>query len=332
MSTHQFNDQRMKAMLPKDVWQRFRDARAAGEDLSKEDMQAIADVLFKWATGLGAVNFAHIFYPARSTGAQIGGAAGMKHDAFVELDHGAPSAIKPIVLSFEGKRLFTGETDGSSFPNGDLRATHTAAGFTSWDRSSAPWVYLDSLYIPCVLVSHYGDAIDEKTPLLRASDAIEREALRLMQHTGFETDSTAVTINMGCEQGKAQPSSQSASFCYLTQPVCTCSRRSEFFVIDREMYMRRPDLVNCGRTLIGKPPPRGQNTDLNYFGTIPPRVHALFQDFQERAWKLGISAMVAHNEVAPAQHEFAPIYLVANAAADQNILSMDGEVHALVSV
>lgn len=202
MSTHQFNDQRMKAMLPRDVWERFRDARDKGDDVSGDDMQAIAECMFHWATGLGAVNFAHIFYPARSTGAQLGGAAGMKHDAFVELDHGAPSAIKPIVLSFEGKRLFTGETDGSSFPNGGLRATHTAAGFTSWDRSSAPWVYLDSLYIPCVLVSHYGDAIDEKTPLLRASDAIQRESLRLMQHTGFETESTKVTINMGCEQGE----------------------------------------------------------------------------------------------------------------------------------
>ena len=262
------------------------------------------ETLFNWATGLGAVNFAHIFYPCRSTGAQIGGAAGMKHDSFVELDHGAPSAIKPIILHFEGKRLFTGETDGSSFPNGELRATHTAAGFTSWDRASAPWVYLDSLYIPCVLVSHYGDALDEKTPLLRASDAISKEAIRLMQYTGFETDSTNVTINMGCEQ--------------------------EFFVIDREMYLRRPDLVNCGRTLVGKQPPRGQNTDLNYFGAIPPRVHAFFADFRERAWKLGISAMVAHNEVAPGQHEFAPIYSVANSASDTNILSMDVLNHTAI--
>jgi glutamine synthetase len=299
MASHQFNDQRMKELLPRDVWQRFRDTRETGEDLSEDDMDAIAECMFTWSTGLGAVNFSHVFYPVRSTGAQIGGAAGMKHDAFVELDHAAPSAIKPITLHFEGKRLFTGETDGSSFPNGGLRNTHTAAGFTSWDRSSSPWVYKDTLYIPCVLVSHYGDALDEKTPLLRASDALNRESLRLMQHTGFEVDSTKVTVNMGCEQ--------------------------EFFVVDREMFMRRPDLMNCGRTLIGAPPARGQNTDLNYFGAMPPRVHALFQDFQERAWKLGISAMVAHNEVAPAQHEFAPIYLVANAAADQNILSMDGK-------
>ena len=135
----------------------------------------------------------------------------MKHDAFVELDHSAPSSIKPITLHFEGKRLFTGETDGSSFPNGGLRNTHTAAGFTSWDRSSSPWVYKDTLYIPCVLVSHYGDALDEKTPLLRASDALNRESLRLMKHTGFEVDSTKVTVNMGCEQ--------------------------EFFVVDREMFM-----------------------------------------------------------------------------------------------
>jgi len=297
MATHQFNDQRAQELLPRDVWKRFRDLRESGEDLSGEDMDAIAECLFEWSTGLGAVNFAHIFYPARSSGAQIGGAAGMKHDSFVELDHGAPSAIKPIVLSFEGKRMFTGETDGSSFPNGGLRATHTAAGFTSWDRSSAPWVYGDTLYIPCVLVSHYGHALDEKTPLLRSSDAICRESRRLMQHTEFEAESTKVTINMGCEQ--------------------------EFFVIDREMYMKRPDLFACGRTLIGAAPPRGQNTDLNYFGTIPPRVKALFEEFQERAWKLGISSMVSHNEVAPAQHEFAPIYLVANAAADQNILSMD---------
>jgi glutamine synthetase len=254
IGTHQFCDKTMADWVSPETYASFMSKRMSGADMTDKESDEIADALLRWSTGLGAVSFSHIFYPVRSSGAMIGGAAGMKHDSFVDLDHGHPQRLKPITVQFGGGKLFTGETDGSSFPNGGLRATHTAAGFTSWDRTSPPWVYRGVLFIPCVLVSHYGKALDEKTPLLRSSDRISEQSLRLLKHTGFATDSQFVTINMGCEQG--------SRFSQMCDTILGGPLRlffsTEFFIIDREMYQRRPDLINCGRTLIGADPPRGQ--------------------------------------------------------------------------
>jgi len=293
-----WDDEKMKAALDSGVYQRFREANKSGADLDKADKKAIAKALFEWATGLGAVNFAHWFSPVRS-GAPVGlgGSYGMKHDTMIDLDFGSSEALKPITVELPYDRVFVGETDGSSFPNGGLRQTHTAAGFTAWDRTSPPIVRGETLYIPTAFVSHYGAALDEKTPLLRSQAAISKWGVKLLKAIGYQSDSEQVFSNVGWEQ--------------------------EFFVIDKEQFLARPDLRHTGRALIGLKPARNQQTDLNYFNLIPPRVKAFLEDCQGELLRCGVALAVYHNEVAPGQHEVSPIFSLTNVATDQNELCLE---------
>merc|ERR1719253_1894412 len=220
----------------------------------------------------------------------------MKHDSFVNLDFGSPEALKPLTVEFSATQLFMGETDGSSYPNGGLRGTHFAGAWTAWDRTSPPYVWGDTLYIPAVLITQDGDAIDEKTPQLRSMDAINREGIRLLRLLG-DNESTQVVSNNGAEQ--------------------------EFFLIDRDLYIKRPDLIATGRTVVGAAPPKGQEESLNYFGTINSRVKQCLLEFHTEMWSLGCSNVVMHNEVAPSQHEWSPVFALSNVSADLNLLAMD---------
>ena len=222
----------------------------------------------------------------------------MKHDAMIDPDWGAAGipGLKPFVAKIPGGRLFTGETDGSSFPNGGLRVTHQAAAFTSWDRGSPPFIYEGTCYIPCAFVSHYGACLDDKTPLLRAQDAVNREGLRLLKNVGGYEDVKQVVSYLGWEQ--------------------------EFFVVSKEAYLARPDLRACGRTLMGAAPQRGQQMDLNYFAAMPPAVKACMDEVQAELLKIGCPLNVYHNEVAPAQHEISPFFTVTNISSDLNQIAM----------
>ena len=294
-----WDNAKMEAALDPEVYANFRAAMKTGAELSKADKKAVASALFQWATSVGAVNSAQWFSPIRS-GAPVGlgGSYAMKHDTFLDLDFGSSETLKPIVVAeCPHDRIFFGESDGSSFPNGGLRATHTAAGFTAWDINSPPFVREDTLFIPAIFVSHYGTAIDEKTPLLRSQLAVSTQGLRLCQAIGYETDAAQVVSNCGWEQ--------------------------EFFVITKEMFLQRPDLRHCGRALIGRIPERGQQTDLNYFNAIPIRVRAFLAECQHDLVKLGVSMAVYHNEVAPGQHEVSPIFSLTNVATDQNELCLE---------
>lgn len=297
ISTHQFNDETLRRCVPFDVYLRFKASIDENKPLSKDDKETIAQAMASWAMECGAAQFSHMFYPIRSAGVGVlGGSAGLKHDAFINLDFKSKDLVKPFGESFSGSQLFVGETDGSSFPNGGLRCTHEAGAWTAWDRTSPPSVIDDTLFIPCTLISQEGKALDEKIPLLRSNDAVNREALRLLRLMG-DKESKKVVTNVGPEQ--------------------------EFFIIDREMYLKRPDLLACGRTVLGASPPKGQEECLNYFSQIQPRVKAFFVEFHERCWKLGISNAVMHNEVAPAQCEVSHIFTLTNVAADWNMLMMD---------
>eukprot|EP00928_Gymnodinium_smaydae_P012284 TRINITY_DN14462_c0_g1_i1.p1 TRINITY_DN14462_c0_g1~~TRINITY_DN14462_c0_g1_i1.p1 ORF type:complete len:396 (-),score=90.23 TRINITY_DN14462_c0_g1_i1:912-2099(-) len=277
---------------------RFQDALVTGDKTSEEDMKVIADAMFMWARGLGATCFAHWFFPMRGGGGAVGGAVGaFKMDYFVDLEWSSKYPNKPFKQCFPADRLFQGETDGSSFPNGGLRVTHSAAAFTTWDRSSPPMVVDKVLRIPCSFVTHFGMCIDDKTPLLRSHDAVQREGLRLLKAMGFCRNAKAMYSYLGWEQ--------------------------EFFIIDAAYYKARPDLVNCGRTLIGRLPSRNQQSDLNYFAPVPSRVDELLERVNVVMMKAGCPMAVKHNEVAPAQHEMSPIYRVSNASADNNVLFME---------
>merc|ERR1719421_1641498 len=261
-------------------------------------MKAIATAIFTWARGLGAVSFAHWFFPMRGGGGAVGGVCGaFKMDTLIDLEWSSQEASKPFKATLPYERLFFGETDGSSFPNGGLRATHTAAAFTTWDRSSPCFVMDKVLRIPCSFVTHLGKCIDDKTPLLRSNDAVNKEGLRLLKAIKIGTDATAIHSFLGWEQ--------------------------EFFVIKAEHYLNRPDLVNCGRTLIGCLPTRSQQMDLNYFATVPDKVQELLFNIQATCLKLGVPMAVIHNEVAPAQHEMSPIYCQSTFSSDNNVLFME---------
>ena len=245
--------------MDQSVYDKFHECRTNGTAMEKKDGNALAAGMMKWAMERGALNYAHWFSPVR-------GGNGVKHDAFIDLDFGDKATLKPIVTEhFNNTKLFLNETDGSSFPNGGLRATHTAAAFMSWDRSSPPFVRGDTLYIPASFVSHYGDALDEKTPLLRSNEAVNAQGTRLLRLLG-DNETNEVVTNVGWEQ--------------------------EFFCIDREDYLARPDLMSCGRTLIGAQPPRGQQTDYNYFNKINPRVKSFLEDCQREMWQVGIALSV----------------------------------------
>mmetsp|Transcript_40927 Transcript_40927/g.96115 ORF Transcript_40927/g.96115 Transcript_40927/m.96115 type:complete len:693 (+) Transcript_40927:105-2183(+) len=293
-----FDDATMKTKLPGDVYSRFKDALVTGAPTSEADMQVLADVMFKWARELGAVSFAHWFFPMRGGGGAPGGAVGaFKMDTLIDLEWSSTEATKPFKAVLPYERLFFGETDGSSFPNGGLRATHTAAAFTSWDRSSPCFVLDGVLRIPCAFVTHLGAAIDDKTPLLRSNDAVNREGLRLLKAIGIGADAKKVHSFLGWEQ--------------------------EFFVIPADLYKQRPDLVNTGRTLFGKLPSRNQQADLNYFAPVPNSVNKLLFRIQEVMLALGCPMAVVHNEVAPGQHEMSPIYCQATFSSDNNVLFME---------
>lgn len=279
-----FTDKIAKQYLEPSAYKAFQGAQR-GKALDKPQKQAIAKGLQKWAFEHGAVNFAHWFSATRGSNAE-------KHDAFIDLDF----KTGEIKAEFSGSKLFQGETDGSSFPNGGLRTTHSAAAYMSWDVTSPPFVRSDTLYIPAAFVTWNGEPLDDKTPLLRSQDAIEREGLRLLRALG-DNKSERVIANVGWEQ--------------------------EFFLVDRENYQRRLDLIACGRTLLGKLPHKGQQTEANYFGRMPLRVRALMRDVQAEMWGLGISFNVMHNEVAPSQHEMSPVFTVTSRAADWNSVSLE---------
>jgi len=297
-STADFNDKVMSERLPADVFGRFNACLLSGEATSEADQKVIAEAMFKWARELGAIDIAHWFFPVRGGGGAVGGAVGAyKMETMVDLDFSSKYANKPIKVCLPSERLFQSETDGSSFPNGGLRVTHAAAAFTTWDRSSKPFVLGGTLVIPASFVTHYGKCIDDKTPLLRSADAIKAQGLRLLKAMGIGADAKTMYSYLGWEQ--------------------------EFFVLDAKHYLARPDLVNTGRTLFGKLPSRNQQADLNYFAPVPARVDALLAKVQAEMLKVGCPMAVRHNEVAPGQHEMSPIFCVANQSADSNVLFME---------
>jgi glutamine synthetase len=286
-----FDDNALKAAVSPEVYAEWHSTVADGTALSKASSKSLAKGIMGWALERGATNFSHWFFPQR------GMSAGTKLDAFVNLDFGSDKALKDIVSPvFGGGQLFMSETDGSSFPNGGLRATHTAAAYMAWDRSSPPFIKGDTVYFPCAFATWSGHALDYKTPLLRSQRAVSDEGVRLLKHMGH-TDVEKVHANVGWEQ--------------------------EFFIIPRELYNARPDLVNTGRTVIGKAPAREQQNSDHYFTPMVPRVKEFSERLQEELWKVGISNSVIHNEVAPGQHEISPIFALTNVAADQNILTVE---------
>jgi len=297
--TKVFNERVMIEKCGSDVAAIFKDSVLTGKDLSPEVKKKIADGVFEWARENGATSFAHWFFPCRMGGGAIGGTMGaLKEDTFVDLVWSSNATIKPFEQAFPVERLFCGETDGSSFPNGGLRATHTAAAFTAWDRSSPIFILGDVMRIPCCFVTHYGKCIDLKTPLLRASDAASREGLRLLK-------------NMPLKGTKANSAKAVLSYVGWEQ---------EFFVISAEAFKKRPDLVNCGRTLFGNLPTRNQQSDQQYFGPIPSSVRDLLSVVEAKMLEIGVPMAVKHNEVAPGQHEMSPIFCLASASCDNNVI------------
>ncbi|CAK0903152.1 unnamed protein product, partial [Prorocentrum cordatum] len=297
-SSHIFDDATMKKYVPAPVCKRFLEDTVSGNPTSEEDQRAIAEGMFKWAREKGCTDFAHWFFPVRGGSGAVGGAVGaLKMDTLVDLDFKSGSAIKPFFATLPHERLFQGETDGSSFPNGGLRVTHSAAAFTVWDRTSPPIIAGTTLRIPCSFLTHLGKAIDDKTPLLRSQDAVSVQGMRFLKALGLASDAKCLRSYLGWEQ--------------------------EFFVVSADLYKKRPDLVNTGRTLFGKLPTRGQQMDLNYFAPVPELVDKLLVEVQQEMLKTGTPMAVRHNEVAPGQHEMSPIFGLANWSADNNVYFME---------
>ena len=284
-----FNDTVMQERLPKKVYKNLRKTIEEGKDLDLETADVIAHEMKEWAIEKGATHYTHWFLP-------LTGVTAEKHDSFVS----APLPSGKVLMSFSGKELIKGEPDASSFPSGGLRATFEARGYTAWDCTSPAFVRQDAagatLCIPTAFCSYTGEALDQKTPLLRSMEAINTQSLRLLKLFG-NTTSKRVTPSVGPEQ--------------------------EYFIVDREKYLKRKDLIFTGRTLFGAMPPKGQEMDDHYFGIIRERIAAYLRDVNKELWKLGVSAKTQHNEVAPAQHELAPIYSEANVAVDHNQLVME---------
>ena len=283
-----FNDTVMQERLPKKVYKNLRKTIEEGKDLDLETADVIAHEMKEWAIEKGATHYTHWFLP-------LTGVTAEKHDSFVS----APLPSGKVLMSFSGKELIKGEPDASSFPSGGLRATYEARGYTAWDCTSPAFVRQDAggatLCIPTAFCSYTGEALDQKTPLLRSMEAINKEALRLLRLFG-NTTSKKVTPSVGAEQ--------------------------EYFLVDAEKFEQRKDLIYTGRTLFGAMPPKGQELDDHYFGTIRQRIASFMRDVNIQLWKVGVTAKTQHNEVAPAQHELAPIYSEANIAVDQNQLTM----------
>ena len=283
-----FNDTVMQERLPKKVYKNLRKTIEEGKDLDLETADVIAHEMKEWAIEKGATHYTHWFLP-------LTGVTAEKHDSFVS----APLPSGKVLMTFSGKELIKGEPDASSFPSGGLRATFEARGYTAWDCTSPAFVRQDAggatLCIPTAFCSYTGEALDQKTPLLRSMEAINKEALRLLRLFG-NTTSKKVTPSVGAEQ--------------------------EYFLVDAEKFEERKDLIYTGRTLFGAMPPKGQELDDHYFGTIRQRIASFMKDVNIQLWKVGVPAKTQHNEVAPAQHELAPIYTEANIAVDQNQLTM----------
>ena len=279
-----FDDRVMKARLSADVYHSLRKTIDEGTKLDLSVANAVAAAMKDWAVEKGATHFTHWFQPMTGITAE-------KHDSFI-----TPAPDGRVILEFSGKELIKGEPDASSFPSGGLRATFEARGYTAWDPTSYAFVKGKTLYIPTAFCSYGGEALDKKTPLLRSMEALNRQAMRILHLFGNE-DVKCVRTSVGPEQ--------------------------EYFLVDAELYKRRPDLIFTGRTLFGARPPKGQELDDHYFGTIKPRVAAYMEELNQELWKLGILAKTEHNEVAPAQHELAPIYTTTNLATDHNQLTME---------
>ena len=279
-----FDDRVMKSVLPAKIYASLRRTIDEGAELDIGVANAVAEAMKDWAVSKGATHFTHWFQP-------LTGITAEKHDSFI-----SPAPDGGVILEFSGKELIKGEPDASSFPSGGLRATFEARGYTAWDPTSYAFIKGKTLCIPTAFCSYGGHALDKKTPLLRSMEAINRQALRILKLFG-NTDVKRVTTSVGPEQ--------------------------EYFLIDRKLYEKRPDLRFTGRTLFGAKPPKGQEMDDHYFGVIKPRVAAYMEELNEELWKLGILAKTEHNEVAPAQHELAPIYSTTNVATDHNQLTME---------
>ena len=283
-----FNDAVMQRRLPKSAYRELKRAIGEGGNLSPETADIIAHEMKEWALERGATHYTHWFLP-------LTGVTAEKHDAFIS----APLPDGRVLMRLSGKELIKGEPDASSFPSGGLRATFEARGYTIWDCTSPAFIRHDeggaTLCIPTAFCSYTGEALDQKTPLLRSMEVIDREAIRLLRLFG-NTSSSHVVPYVGAEQ--------------------------EYFIVDREKYLKRMDLVFTGRTLFGAAPPKGQELDDHYFGTIRPRIAAYMKDVNEELWRLGVPAKTQHNEAAPAQHELAPIYEKANVAVDHNQIIM----------
>ena len=284
-----FNLGKMRERLPKGVFKEVKKVMDQGGELSKESADVVAKAMKDWAVENGATHYTHWFQP-------LNGITAEKHDAFVT----HPDEEGRTLMEFSGKELIKGETDASSFPSGGLRATFEARGYTVWDITSPAFLKEDAtgviLCIPTALCSYTGEALDKKTPLLRSMEAISTQALRIVRLFG-NTEATKVTPSVGAEQ--------------------------EYFLVDHEKYLKRPDLIFSGRTLFGAPAPKGQELEDHYFGAIRERIGSYMKDLNIELWKLGVTAKTQHNEVAPAQHELAPIYETANIAVDHNQLVME---------
>jgi len=279
-----FNDEVMKARLPKDVYNALKKTMSQGTHLELDVANVVANAMKDWAVEKGATHFTHWFQPMTGITAE-------KHDSFI-----SPSDDGKIIMEFSGEGLVRGEPDASSFPSGGLRATFEARGYTVWDTTSYAFIKDGTLCIPTAFCSYSGEALDKKTPLLRSMEAISKQALRVVRLFG-DTTAKRVLTTVGPEQ--------------------------EYFLIDKKMYLKRPDLIYTGRTLFGSRPPKGQELEDHYFGSLKPRVSAFMKELDEELWKLGVLAKTRHNEVAPAQHELAPIFSTTNIATDHNQLTME---------
>ena len=279
-----FNDSVMRSRLPKDVFKQVQRSMNEGKRLDSAAATVVANAMKDWAIEKGATHFTHWFQPMTGITAE-------KHDSFI-----SPVDGGKVIMEFSGKELIQGEPDASSFPSGGLRATFEARGYTAWDPTSYAFIKDNVLCIPTAFCSYGGEALDKKTPLLRSMEAINRQGMRVLKLFG-NTEVTSVKTTVGPEQ--------------------------EYFLVDKNVYEKRKDLVYTGRTLFGAKPPKGQELDDHYFGTIKPRVAAFMKALDQELWRLGVMAKTEHNEAAPAQHELAPVFTTANIAADHNQLTME---------
>ena len=279
-----FNDKIMRKKLPKDMYKALKKTIQDETHLQLDVANSVAVAMKEWAIENGATHYTHWFQPMTNVTAE-------KHDSFI-----SPNGDGQIIMDFSGKELVKGEPDASSFPSGGLRATFEARGYTAWDPTSPAFIKDGTLYIPTAFCSYGGEALDKKTPLLRSMEALNKEAVRILHLLG-NASVKHVSTTVGPEQ--------------------------EYFLVDKELYKERKDLVFCGRTLIGAPAPKGQEMEDHYFGALKPRVSAYMHELDEELWKLGIPAKTKHNEVAPAQHELAPVFDTTNVAVDHNQLTME---------